>query len=162
MDETDPDSSLVFSFNESYDIPPDNEFFQILFLQSGHETKVINDIVFYRSYLLDILECWVKIRDIQQQLITYVNQSFNSFCILRCFDLLQASLDHKATLAFSLQFVDNIPWNSLISREGFDRHSIRDHSMVFTQFPHGAHCAICTNFISYERQLLLLLFSSIR
>lgn len=73
MEETDPDASLVFSFNETYDIPPGNEFFQILFLQSGYETKVINDIVFYRSYLSDILDCWVKIRDIQQQLITYVN-----------------------------------------------------------------------------------------
>ncbi len=72
LEEKDPESASVISFNDTYNLSPETEFFQILFLDSKNELKIIADIIFYRSHLLSLLEYRTQNGDIQQKFINNV------------------------------------------------------------------------------------------
>jgi hypothetical protein len=63
---------VVLSWNEPYDLALDDEFFQLLFVESKDEPKVITDIIFYQHYLFDLLTCSIKNDDKQGEIFFYV------------------------------------------------------------------------------------------
>ncbi len=55
LEEKDSTLSIILTFNETLDLAEDEEYFQILFIELRSKSKVIGDIVFWRKYLLDLV-----------------------------------------------------------------------------------------------------------
>jgi hypothetical protein len=53
--EKDPESPIVRSFGETFDSFSDDEYFQILFIESNNEPKVIADLILWHNHLLDLI-----------------------------------------------------------------------------------------------------------
>jgi hypothetical protein len=72
LHEKDPESSVVLGFNETFDIFSDDEYFQILFIKSKNKSKVIADHIFWRNYLIDLINEPRNNKDIHSELISTV------------------------------------------------------------------------------------------
>jgi hypothetical protein len=53
------------TFNETLDLPFDNEYFQILFIDAKSGCHIIGDLVFWREHLINL----VKNKDNQSTLV---------------------------------------------------------------------------------------------
>jgi hypothetical protein len=72
LHENDPKSSIVLSFNDTFDVLPDNEYLQILFIESTTKPKVIADLIIWRNHLFDLINEPRHNKDTKSELICNV------------------------------------------------------------------------------------------
>ncbi len=68
LHEKDPKSATVLSFNEAFDISSDNEYYQILFIDSKTKSKIIADFVFLSKHLFDLINESKRNKNVQSEL----------------------------------------------------------------------------------------------
>jgi hypothetical protein len=68
LEERDPESAVVLSDNETYDLSTDDEYFQILFIRSMPKLNAIGDIIFWQNNLLDFVNDPRYNKDIKSEL----------------------------------------------------------------------------------------------
>ncbi|CAF1194932.1 unnamed protein product [Adineta steineri] len=130
LKEKDSKLSIVLACNETFDMLADDDFCQILFINSNSKTDVFADLTLQRNDLVDEYT---------------INSSYhkNHQPELIC----SVDVDKNYIFQFSLQLVENSVKENKRNRKISTNQLIRGHLMLVKQFNKPVSCAICNKFI---------------